>query len=526
MEWMGSNNDAVAFLRVSAGKQKDNSSHVTQEREIIQYCTDNGLALLEVFKMVESAKDSNLRVHYKRGLESALRTGVRHILFYIFDRETRNLTDNERNENLVKAGKIVIHYVKESKVYHKDSSDSDFFLRDVQAVTNKQFIRQLRTKILDAMQTKAESGWYPSNNIPWGYRTKPMVGPDGTELRRGRIVVPDPNERRRNLVIREFELRAQGYSYDQIRKTIVAEGHITAGAVRGYSKASVENRIKNPFYRGSFKWRGQIYKGKHELIIPPKILAKVDASIEGKQYQRKTEGDHGLFGGGWISCNECGCNVVYDPKVKGARTHHYYHCTNGKRLHPSLRGMNAREEDMWVQFGHAVGSISISEKMAALIAKALNESHIKLQRSKERELGLYRDGLAALEHDEDLAYQDFRKGILSEDMYRRQVTRIRDERRRFTDLLEQSNKAMDGSYLETAQSILELSTNAKSLWLSRNSKERLEFLKRILSNPKLDGLTVRYELRKPYAQLHAMSANSDWCTRLDEFRTALISIAA
>lgn len=63
---------------------------------------------------------------------------------------------------------------------------------------------------------------------------------------------------------------------------------------------------------------------------------------------------------------------------------------------------------------------------------------------------------------------------------------------------------------ETAKTILELATSAKSLWISKSHQERRDFLDMVLSNPILDGLTVRYELKKPFAVLLKMSEKVEW----------------
>jgi hypothetical protein len=65
--------------------------------------------------------------------------------------------------------------------------------------------------------------------------------------------------------------------------------------------------------------------------------------------------------------------------------------------------------------------------------------------------------------------------------------------------------------METAKTVLELATSAKSLWISKSPQERRELLDLILSNPILDGLTVRFELKKPFAVLVKMSEKEEWC---------------
>jgi hypothetical protein len=82
-------------------------------------------------------------------------------------------------------------------------------------------------------------------------------------------------------------------------------------------------------------------------------------------------------------------------------------------------------------------------------------------------------------------------------------------------LLEKANLAINDASFETAESILELATDAKSLWLSRSEVERREFLSKILSNQVLDGLTVRYDFKKPFAVVAKMAGNEKWRTQRD-----------
>jgi hypothetical protein len=49
----------------------------------------------------------------------------------------------------------------------------------------------------------------------------------------------------------------------------------------------------------------------------------------------------------------------------------------------------------------------------------------------------------------------------------------------------------------------------KSL-LETRSREKRDFLARLVCNPRLDGRTVRFDLRKPFAVLAKMRAANDW----------------
>ncbi len=63
---------------------------------------------------------------------------------------------------------------------------------------------------------------------------------------------------------------------------------------------------------------------------------------------------------------------------------------------------------------------------------------------------------------------------------------------------------------ETSKTILELATNADSLWNLMSAPEKRVFLSKLLSNQVLDGVNVRYELIKPLRTLSEMTSDSNW----------------
>ena len=152
-----------------------------------------------------------------------------------------------------------------------------------------------------------------------------------------------------------------------------------------------------------------------------------------------------------------------------------------------------RQDKIWDQFEEVLDAVTITENFAKQIADALNETQRKSQSAIRREASGYDEALKALENDEDRVYQDYTRGILDEAGYQRQIKRIRDQRNHFTKLLHKANLMINDAGMETVKSILELATNAKSLWKSRPSHERKELLETLLSNPVLDlPLTVDF----------------------------------
>lgn len=520
MEWLGNNPKSIGIHRVSSSRQKDNTSHGVQGHETDEYCKFNGLCLERVFEIVESAKDSDLRKKYHAAIKWALDNDIRHIIFYMFDREARNLTDNEENEKLVRRDRIVLHYVRERKVLHKWSPDSDFLMRDFHAIQNKQYSRTLSAKVGDSMRRKAEEGWYPANIPPLGYVPQATHNEEGKERRRGKVVGLDPILKNRQTVLREYELRARGLSFEEIRKKIIDEGLCPTRTSLTYHASVVESRIKNPFYRGRFRWEGKEYQGKHELFISKNILDAVDRTLYKRHYALKPVTNDNALGGGWITCAlpGCGCSIGYDPKVKKYRNgaeqvFHYHHCTNGRRAHKSMKGMNITSEKLWEQLETALDAISVTADFVKELTDAMNEAQRKTQKATIVEMDNFKAAIEITHKREDELYADYKTGLVTESFYIRQVEQVRQERLRFTDQLKRAQLSISNAGMETAKTILELCTSAKSLWEKRTPLERREFLNEILSNPVLDGPTVRYELKKPFRILSEMKESEKWRTR-------------
>lgn len=514
------NKNAVAILRVSSRRQKDGISHAVQEERIREYCKENRLSLKEAFTITESAKNSEDRTHYHEAMEFVRKHKHGNVLFYMQDRESRNFTDLEANEKAVLNGEFNIHYVADRKIIHRDSPESDFLTRDFGGIMARGYIRTLRNRVNDAMARKAETGWYPSNNPPLGYVCQKAVDPETGRIKnRGGTIALDPNVNNRRIVLREFELRAEGISYEKIRQTLIQEGLVTGIKAHQYRAGAIEHRLKNPFYRGKFYWKDKLYDGKHEIFVPKELMDRVDAmnGLRGPALRRE-ETDHTVLAGGWLKC-ECGCHVVYDPKTKtnkttgATKTYHYYRCSNGKKAHPKTA--NILDEKIWEQFGVLMDQMTISKEFAEDIANALNEMEQKARKVTHMQIAELKEKEKELQKNEDTLFDFLLAKQIDKSDFDKQIGRIRLNRDSLTDQLEVLQNSLTSVVFETAKSILELATSAKSLWITRSAQERREFLNKILSNPVLEGLTVRYELKKPFAVLVKMAGNEKWRTLRD-----------
>ena len=503
--------NAIGIVRVSTVKQSDGNSPDVQQAGIEAYARRNGLKLLEVRRVYESGKDSEARPLYRSAMDEALRCG--NVIFWVWDRTGRNLTDHEQLEKDVKAGRLTVHIAHEGRAFDRRTPDGDWLVADISKVTAKQYSRELRRRCLEGMVAKAESGGYPTKP-PLGYVIRRDIGPDGEAKQRGGTIVKQPWCDA--LLHRMRELRVAGQSFRLIADQVIEEGLVPENKRRGFTRPSragwVENLLKNPFYAGYFFWRDVRYPARHEPVFSAAQWAELQTASDGKPAPLRTAKRDAALAG-FLKCAQCGCQITYDPKSRDGRVYHYYRCANGKKQHSKL--IYVTQESIMRGFASAAESIAIDVVIADELTRILNESHATTRAERRRESAKFQRELEDIDVDENKLFDLLSSGVTDEASYKRQLQRIRDRRGEATRKLAKANEDLDDAQLDTLRSTLELAKSAKITWATRSVAEQRRFLEIVVSNVRLDGQTVRYDLRKPFQILSELREDPTWRTRED-----------
>lgn len=499
--------DGILICRVSDRKQEDKYSLPNQKRNGREYAQEKGIRLIRQFIFQETASKANQRKKFDKIIE--LLWAAKRLIAVVVEKNDRLLRNQENAiviKQLIKAGRIEVHFFKTGEVLDKKSDPSKILVHDVMTSVSTFQAANIGIEAIKGMEEKSREGWMPSR-APLGYINfeRATIGRQSGRATTETIIVPNPDRRYVQWVIRMNELRAELLSFREIRRRCVEEGVVPPERVARFRTSQVEAVLKNPFYDGRFVWNGVEYEGKQELIVPRDLRARVNAIGAGKT-RRKRKHDGALVG--WIRCADCGCLVTYEPKTKpSGRRYDYYRCSNGKGFHTSFKYVT--EDEILSRFEPAIDAVTLTEPEARQLSVELNRAHHLAQESKRLQMEGYRSSLKELENAEDQAYLYLDRKVLDEDGYKRQIARVREERQRYTRLLEEGQRAVDGTYLITAQRILELATRAKFLWNSAPAVERRELLEKLLQNPVLDAATVRYEMKKPFRVLASRPRNGE-----------------
>jgi DNA invertase Pin-like site-specific DNA recombinase len=271
----------------------------------------------------------------------AIEKGNAHaILAWHPDRLARNSIDGGRIIYDLDTGKLAA--LKFPTFLFENTPQGKFILQ-VAFGQSKYYVDNLSENIKRGIRKKLRDGIYP-NMPPPGY----------VNDRRSRMIVFD--DERAPLLRRMFETYATGqYTVTEIAAMIQDWGLV---GVRGkpIAPSKVHDILANPFYVGVFRFRGEMYEGKHPPLVSRELFDRVQKVRKNRGRGRYTRRVRYPFRG-LIECPHCGCAITADEQ-KG---HSYYRC--GKRRGPcELKTM--REEALMQFVAASMPFVSIRDELA------------------------------------------------------------------------------------------------------------------------------------------------------------------
>jgi len=349
-----------------------------------------GFQVAEVFTDVETAKRAGRTSFGKMVAFLRQHRECRTILVEKTDRLYRNLTDYVILDEFPD---LEIHFVKENFVLRQDSRSSEKFVHGIKVLMAKNYVDNLREETQKGMMEKARQGIWPSF-APIGYLN--VVRSDGKKA-----IEVDPV--RGPLVAMLFEKYAAGdMSLSEVARLARESGLSPRGRSTLYGKASIQQILRNPIYRGDVVWSGKTFQGIHEPLVSRELWNTAQDTLEGRRLQSGRRRKHNYPFARLIVCGHCGGLMTGQMH----RRHIYYHCSGhfGKCPEPYLRQdkldsafsdvMRALDIDSdvleWVKEGVALRSRKRDEYRRSELARLRGEH----DRSKRLYMAMYEDKLA------------------------------------------------------------------------------------------------------------------------------------
>ena len=461
----------------------------SQLQELKDFAKRECLEVLEVFTESKTAKEPGREV-FNTMLKRIEKEGIEGILAWHPDRLARNSIDGGKIIYLIDIGKI-----KELKfpTYRFDNTAYGKFMLSIVFGQSKYYVDNLSENVLRGLRQKLRRGEYPSK-APVGYLN---------DLRTHTIII-DPEKS--PLVRKAFELYASGnHTLESVGYKLKEIGLVGSRGGLPDTRA-IELILKNTFYYGVFKYKGELYEGVHPPLISKSLFDKVHAVFASRNKPHNPKKDLFVFRG-FIRCGECGCLVTAETK-KG---HYYYHCTK-RKVKCSQRYI--REEALAAQISDHIQKLSINDAVSNLMLAELQ----KVSESSEASNFSIKQQIKERIEAMDAQLERLLDFYLSEKILQEEY--VAKKQKLLTEKVELKEKLEDFgrkglSRFERVRDFITTCNSASYVALKGNFSSQREFLKKCGSNFILKNRTLSVSWVSPFSYLPLGAGIVEWRGRRD-----------
>lgn len=479
---------AIAYCRVSSREQSEGYSLDAQYQKIKDHALKNDLKIVKHWKVTESAKKEGRKafgeiVEYLRESKD-----VKIAIIEKIDRVARNMRDIVKVDDLIQDHDKEFHFVRENLIKNKDSNSNDTLSFDIHVILAKNYIGNLRDKVKKGLNEKIRQGGWPAS-APIGYKNDANT----------RTTVID--KEKKPFIRKAFEMYAtEVYSIDRICEQLFEDG-LTNRNGKPVSKSILHVTLKNPFYIGKMRWKGEIYQGKHEPLVDEDIFYRVQEIFEKRKRPRKVK--HNFLFSGLIKCGVCGSS--YTTEIQKGK-YIYYRCTEHYKKHSHKYW---RQKDVEKEITKLLKKLTIPENVFQDVKKSLKGSHKNVMQFHNQAIASLQAQLTKSQNRKDQMYDDKLDGLITKEKYMEKLAKEKKREEKIIRDIKKHKKANNG-YFDTGVKILELSRNASQLYKKGTDEEKRELLQFVFSNFIITNEKFDYEAKSPFSEIIKMNNRSDW----------------
>jgi site-specific DNA recombinase len=475
----------LALARVSSREQeREGFSLAVQEDALKRYAEQHGGVITRMFSVAETASKNAERKTFQELLTVAKAQAgqLDGLLFYKIDRAARNLFDYVELERL--ESDYGVPFISVSQ--HTENNPAGKMMRRTLASMAAFYTDQLSVDVREGHARRVQEGWF-LGKAPYGYRN---IRKDG----RGLIEIdPEPAENVRRI----FNLFAyEPLTIDGLVDRLHEAGRRFRQTMAKFPRSSVHNILLDRAYIGELEYKGEWYPGKHEPLVERGTWNRVQALLGGKTYKA-----HQLtYAGGLVKCAHCGNLVTGEQVIKKStgKQYVYYRCTMyNVGDHPRIR---LTEADLDKQVLAVFRAVRQSDEIRDWFSEALREWSKQERGESRAQTSQYQRELTQLQQQEDKLLNLRLLEEINSDTFGRKSTELRDRIADVTLKIEATNRDRS-EQAELAIRTFELSQALEEKWLTADYSAKRQILETVFLNLKLDGVSLCYEMTKPFAAL-------------------------
>jgi site-specific DNA recombinase len=470
---MNQQSNTVILARVSSKSQEDEGYSLDSQLKLLEgYCEKNGLRVVKVFKIAETASKTQSRMVFHELLSYIVKADIYNLAVEKTDRLTRNLRDAvaiddwlDQNENRR------MHAVKEGLVVHKNSKSDVKFIWNIHVSVAKKITDNLREEAMKGWAEKLAQGWLPAVPPP-GYKTVPQNGK--------RIHVPD--QETMSLMLRVFEFYLEpSQSIASVATEMKRMGLVTRKG-RPYYKSQVQRILTNPFYIGINHFDGKDYPGAQETFIGKELFDKVQHKLHGGRPSIYAK--HNPVLKNLISCKNCHGIVTWQLQ-KG---HYYGTC---QRRSEVCKGRQLlREDKIEAVITKMLNDlVSPTDEVIDWVATAMADRHEADITSKDNLASSIQVQIDRTSRMDSNLYDDKLSGEIVPERYSVKHAELMKQKVELEDRLSRIDQTL-GQRLQQRLVLLELSQKAAEIYPKKTPEQKRLIITKLFRELTYDGGSV------------------------------------
>lgn len=484
---------AIILARVSSKDQEEGQSIPSQVRRLTEYTQKRNLDVEHVFQITESSTketrkqfDQIITLVNKSKEPMALVTDT-------VDRLQRSFRETPLLDELRRQGKLELHFLREGLVVNRDSNSAQLLQWDIGVLFASSYVRQLSDNVKRSKEQSTKNGQWTAK-APFGYRN--ITLPSGQKSIEVDLECAP-------FVRKIFELYASGvYSFQTVANEMHRLGMRNAFGTKILS-SRIEHTLKNPFYYGVMRMKGELYQHKYPPIISEELFDKVQEVINGHHKAPVHYAGKALLFRGLIKCEQCGCTVSGDIKKQ---KYVYYSCNNAKGM---CTKKWVKEEKLLVQVLKYFDKIRLTNEQIDSIVAHLKQTYANEQEFFQHSQEALRKELDSIQGRISRLIDMHLDGGMDADTYRLKLSEYKTRQRDITSEMKEHVNG-DESCLITAQTVLGLAQQATEIFMSSKLTEKQQLMNFVFSNLRLNGEKLDLELKEPFSAFAKMSNQTEW----------------
>jgi len=418
------------------------------------------------------------------------------VVFCKVDRYTRGTThqDEVRALNdLVKAGRIELHFCDDGLIVTKDSPATDLFRLGINVALAKYYSDTIRENVARRYAQMLHDGIWVGR-APLGFLNVSKE----VEGKTVKNIIVD--KERAPHIITIFEKRSTGMTYAAIAQ-LVNEAGLRSKSGNVITKSKIEQTTRQPFYYGTMLYMGKLYPHKYEPLITKDLYDKVQRVRDQRHDNRSAYKTIPFAFNGFVRCLECKCMI----SSYNSRNSTYLKCSKAK--YKDCKNVSTPESVVLPQVEAMLKSFALSDENLQLLVEAVKKNHGNQQLNLSKMVTETRE-----EYDKvtaqlkTLTYERLDsvktgKGISAE-LFDEIVEELTDKQQELNKKLI-SLTDYNKTYLTTASLLLDLAQKANLLFKTSDNTLKQQLLRFLVYNVYLYNQTLSYT---PLPHLRAFQA--------------------